>query len=72
LIRPAGSATRAWRTDYIGQVRDAKALSLRGRLTTRRGFAAICEIEFGLDSRPIERLAVLGDCDSISVTRVNA
>jgi hypothetical protein len=44
----------------------------RVTLATRRGFAAICEIEFGLDSLPIERLAILGNCDSISVMRVNA
>jgi hypothetical protein len=55
------------------EVRDREgSLTSRATLTTGRGFAAICEIEFGLDSLLIERLAVLGDCDSISVTRVNA
>jgi hypothetical protein len=60
-----------WRLHRAGSRREG-SLTSRATLTTRRGFAAICEIEFGLDSLPIGRLAVLGDCDSIQLTRVNA
>jgi hypothetical protein len=60
-----------WRLHRAGS-RCEGSLTSRVTLTTRRGFAALCEIEFGLDSLPIERLAILGDCDSISVMRVNA
>jgi hypothetical protein len=68
----AGRGLRAlWRLRRLVRNREG-SLTSRATLTTRRGFAAICEIEFGLDSLLIERLAVLGDCDSISVTWVNA
>jgi hypothetical protein len=59
-----------WRLHRAGS-RPRRLSHFAGSLTTRGGFAAICEIEFGLNSLQIERLAILGDCDSISVMRVN-
>jgi hypothetical protein len=59
-----------WRLHRAGS--RPRRLTWRATLTTWRGFTAIGEIEFGLDSLPIDRLAVLGDCDSISVMWVNA
>jgi hypothetical protein len=63
----AGRGLRAlWRLHR--QVRDREgSFTSRSTRTTRCKFAAICEIEFGLDSLLIERLAVLGDCDSIQL-----